>query len=258
MIAQRNTGRARDSSGSALRRELDDDYWATLARTADLVRKLTSLADRYDAVSDGDGDVRAAERRASVALLRTAAESGRQLIRSLEAPPSAPAGQEASPTERDDRSRVRDLRASGRDAAAERRDERASHRDAALRQAGGDRDPDFAGRLFAASERDEAAGDRAAALADRRAAADDRARSATRVVVDLDKHARAYAMITRPEERELVRQAQGILMARAGITAGEAFEALLLAAMGPVAPEGVVELEIRETAPRSGGEQDAT
>lgn len=222
-------------------RELAEQYLATMERTADLVRELTSLADRYDAAIL-DGDTRAADSRHQVTLMRAAAESGRQLIRSLE-PPALPPGAQPrpSPLERADRARRRDVQASMRDAAAEARDERASKRDARVRALTGDEDVDWADRWLAACDRDAAAGDRADALADRRAAQADRALAVrTRALavrtraVGIDSQARTHALVTRLEERASVRQAQGILMQRAGLTAGEALEALLLAATGPM------------------------
>ena len=229
MTTQRTANEVGTTRDGDVRPDPVVDYWQTLARTADLVRKLTSLADRYDEAGDDDG--RAAQRRASVALMRAAAESGRRLVNALVPPPATPASaHEASPEERADAARARDVRASARDAAAEIRDQRAAGRDRVVRRVGGDSDIDFSGQWLAACDRDEAVGDRAAAQGDRRAAADDRAVAASRVVVDLDKYANSYALITRLEEREIVRQAQGVLMARAGISAGEAFEALLLAA----------------------------
>lgn len=240
MTMQRTTG---DTANSTVRHDPAQDYWQTLARTADLARKLTALADRYDLA--GDGDARAEERRASVALMRTVADSAHRLISSVTPPPPAAAPHGPTSSERADGAQARDVRAAGRDAAADQRDERAVRRDRAVRRAGADGDADFAGRFLAACDRDDAVGDRAAALADRRAAAADRTVDAARVVVDLDKHARSYALVTLPEEQEIVRQAQGVLMARAGITAGEAFEALLLAAAGQLEADGVVGVEPR-------------
>ena len=77
------------TTGRLAAREAAEQYWTTMARTADLVRKLTSLADRYDAMQDGD-DVQAADRRRRVATMRTTAESGRRLIHSLAPPAHAP------------------------------------------------------------------------------------------------------------------------------------------------------------------------
>lgn len=231
--------------------DLADEYWQTLARTADLVRKLTALADRYEAAAEG-GDERASERRASVALMRSAAESGRQLITSLAPPPPVLASvHEASSAERADGARARDVRASGRDAAADGRDVRAAGRDRASRGVASDGDDCFPGRFLAACDRDDAVGDRAAALADRRAAAADRAAAASGPLVDLDQHARSYARVTRLEEQEIIRQAQGVLMARAGISAAEAFEALLLAAENPSAPGAVVKQALEPAEPDS-------
>lgn len=216
------------TSSTAAERELSEQYWNTMARTADLVSKLTSLADRYDLAVPRD-PVRAASSRDRVALMRTAAESGRQLIRSL-APPALPPGTQPEPSvlERADRARHRDVQASRRDAAAEGRDGRAVDRDVRARAATGDQDAAFPGRFLAACDRDSAAGDRADAFADRRAAHVDREQAGTPVVPDIEEQAQVYALFTRLEERTIVRQAQGILMQRYGLTAGEAFEALLV------------------------------
>lgn len=239
-------------------RELAEQYWAAMTRTADLVRKLSALADRYDA-SEEDGDPRAAGRRASAALMRTTAESGRRLLRSL-APPAFPSGEQppASALEQADRARCRDLRAAGRDVTAEVRDERASTRDRSARAVTGDDDLGFAARFLAACDRDDAAGDRAAALADRRAAQTDRGRGATGHPCDRHREAGAYALLTLLEDRVVVRQAQGVLMARAGMTAGEAFEALLLAATGPMTLDGVADHVLRRAELPGGQESDVT
>lgn len=231
--------------GSAVNRELAEQYWTMMARTADLVRKLTSLADRYDAAVR-DSDTRAADTRQKVALMRATAESGRRLIRSL-APPALPQEEQPvpPPEDRAEPARRRDVEASRRDARAEERDERATERDVRMRALTGDEDVDWAGRFLAACDRDAAAGDRADALADRRAAQGDRERTAPARAPGLDSQARTYALVTRLEERATVRQAQGILMERAGLTAGEAFEALLLAATGPLTLDGVAEHVIR-------------
>ena len=178
--------------GTAAERELAEQYWTTMAHTAELVRKLTSLADRYEAAIV-DGSLRAAHSRVRVALMRSTADSGRRLIRAL-APPvpllEEPAGASA---------------AARTESAAEVRAPR----------------PD------------------ADALADRRAAKADRHLAAAPPVLDLDSQARAYALVARLEERAVIRQAQGVLMARYGLTAAEAFEALLLAAGSATTLDGV-------------------
>jgi hypothetical protein len=223
------------SPAGALGRDLAQDYWGTLARTADLVRKLTALADRYDALGE-DAVGPNAQRRASVALMRSTAQAGRQLVRSLLLPSEGPSGRDAlageSAVGRADRARVRDLRAATRDATAEDRDERALARDTALRRVGMHRDGDEPGRFFAACDRDDAAGDRAHAQADRRAAACDRDASLSEASTDAGAHARNLTLITKLGARAVVRQAQGVLMERDGLSAAEAFEALLLAASG--------------------------
>jgi hypothetical protein len=130
-------------------RDPAEQHGSALTQTADLVRKLTALADRYEAAIRG-ADARAADSRQRVALLRAAAQAGSRLIRS--------------------------------DAAA-----------------GG-----------------------------------------------LDDLARSYELVTRLDQRALVRQAQGVLMECGGLTAGEAFEALLLAATGPLTLDAVAEHVLRE------------
>lgn len=230
---------ARDISRAAAQapgRELGETYWATLARTADLVRKLTSLADRYDRAIEPD-DPRAAERRAATALMRATAASGRQLIGSL-APPALPdePGRTTSVQELADTASSRDVRAAARDAVAEGRDHRAADRDARVRALSGDDDRDFAARFLAACDRDDAAGDRAAAREDRRAAARDRGLPQAG---GLEAQAGVYALLTTLEQRALVRQAQGALMQRAGVTAGEAFAALVLATTGALTLDDV-------------------
>lgn len=238
-----------DQAGTTTRRAdsrgLAQQYWTTMARTADLVRKLTALADRYEAALEDGGRPEAGTRH-RVALMRATADAGRQLIRSR-APDAFPsAGQSAaSPLERRDGAGSRDVRASGRDAAAQLRDERAAERDSRVRDITGDDDVDFSGRFLAACDRDDAAGDRADALADRRAAQRDRSHDGPGS--STDEQARTYALVTRLEERAVVRQAQGILMHRAGLTAGEAFEALLLAATGPMTLDSVAEHVVRES-----------
>lgn len=89
----------------------------TAARTADLVRKLTALADRYDRAIQ-DGDVGAADRRRRVALLRGAAEAGRRLIPAL-APSAPPLGEQPGIPGRGDATADPDVPVCRRDAAAE-------------------------------------------------------------------------------------------------------------------------------------------
>lgn len=178
--------------GTATERELAEQHWATMAHTADLVRKLTTLADRYEAAIV-DGSLRAAHSRVRVALMRSTADSGRRLIRAL-APPVPLLAEPAA-------------------ASAATETESAAEVPA--------RRPD------------------ADALADRRAAKADRHLAAAPPVLDLDSQARKYALLTRLEERAVVRQAQGVLMARYGLTAAEAFETLLLAATSPTTLDSV-------------------
>lgn len=201
------------------------ELWTRLAGTANLVCRLTTLADRYEAAIAA-GDRQAEEGRPLVVLMRVAAEAGRKLLRS-HAPAASPVAEQPTATElqRSDRARSRDLEASARDAAAQVRDERATQRDVLVRAVLGDGDLDFAGRFLAACDRDSAAGDRADSLADRRASQRDREAHAT--TMNLTPQARAFSLVTRLEERAIVRQAQGILMARAGLSADEALQALL-------------------------------
>lgn len=225
------------ASGGAGGLDLAEQYWTTMARTADLVRKLTALADRYDAEIAG-GDQHTADCRRRVALMRATAEAGRQLIRSR-APHAFPVRQQSAPTalERSDGAHSRDVHASMRDAAAQVRDERARAPDARVRAVLEDQDADSSGRFLAACDRDASAGDRADSLADRREAQRDRDHRPP--AMDLTTQTGTCSLVTRLEERVVVRQAQGILMARAGISAGEAFEALLLAATGAMTLDDV-------------------
>lgn len=168
--------------GGAAGGELAEQHPATSARTADLVRKLTSLADRYEAaLQDGD-DIGAGDSRQRVALLRTTAASGRRLIRSLARPATGP------------------------------------------------------------MEREAPAADRGDALAERRAAQVSREQAGAARGTRQD---RTHALVTRLAECAIVRQAQGILMERAGLTAQEAYEALTLAATGPLTLDGVADHVVR-------------
>jgi hypothetical protein len=78
-------------------RDLAEQYWMTMARTADLVRKLTALADRYDAAIAA-GERQAADCGPRVALMRATAEAGRQLIGSR-APVAVPRGEQPAVTD---------------------------------------------------------------------------------------------------------------------------------------------------------------
>ena len=212
---------------TAAEEELLEQYWTTMARTADLVRKLTSLADRYDATIE-DGDPHAADRRRRVALMRRTAESGRRLIRSL-APPPLAAGDMPAPSvpQRADGARSRD-----------------AERDIPVRRIAGDENPELPDRFFAACDRDAATTDRGDALAGRRAAKLDRDRTAAASALDVDSQPQSYALVARLDECAVVRQAQGLLMARSGVTAGEAFETLLTAT-GVLTLEDVAEHVVR-------------
>lgn len=118
---QVTTDRVGTTTGGACGREFAEQYWTTIARTADLVRRLTSLADSYDAAIR-DGDVPSADSRLRVALIRTKAESARRLIQSLALPGLRRASTTylASLSERVDRGRDREVRASGRVRATRR------------------------------------------------------------------------------------------------------------------------------------------
>lgn len=217
------------TTGTRTGQDLAAEHLATMARTADLVRKLTALADRYDAMHDDDG--RAAARACLTVRLRAAADAGRLLLRTSAPPVTPEAGVPVvSVQERADRAASRDVQAAGRDAAAESRDVQARHRDERLRGLDDDADACFPGRFLAACGRDDAAGDRAEAFADRRAAAADRAAAARPTGLGVNAQAAGYALITRLEGRSFVREAQGVLMTRDGLSAGEAFETLMLSA----------------------------
>ena len=121
---------------------------------------------------------------------------------------------------------VRDARASRRDAAAQRRDERAMGRDRAERARQGDNDRAFPDRFLSAGDRDEAAGDRAEARADRQAAERDRDAAAAPIATEVEGQAHSYAMVVGADARAVMREAQGVLMERAKMSAGESFAAL--------------------------------
>lgn len=238
MSADRNGANAVPAQGQQA-----EDYRSAMVRTADLVRTLTELADRCDAPGN-DGGAQTDKARAAAGLMRASAAAGRRLVRSL-APPGLPPGDPSPPSarERADRARHRDVQAAGRDAAAQARDERAAKRDVRERAVTGDGDLAFPNRFLAACDRDDAAGDRAEAHDDRRAAHADRVRAERPLPVPAQ--APTYALIALLEQRVLVRQAQGVLMDRAGMTADDAFEALLVAATGPLTLDDVANHVLR-------------
>jgi len=210
------------------------EHWAVVASAADLARRATALAGRYDALPDG-GDARASGRRESVARLRDAASSAQRLITSLmgslpgesmrQEPAQSSAAGRAAP------GRTRDVVASRRDRAAEDRDLEASLRDRQARGVSADRDPGFAARFLSARDRDDAAGDRAHAFEDRRAARGDRMRADGQTpppTPTAEVRAARDSLSERLDAGHTFHQAQGMLMERSGMSATEAFEALLL------------------------------
>lgn len=214
--------------GGRQRRPLRLEHWASVASAADLARKATALADRYDALPDV-GDARAAARRESVVRLRAAAASAQRLITSLmgSLPLESTRREPAQVSAAARSGGVRDALATRRDRAAEARDLKASVRDRRARVVSADGDAGFADRFLSACDRDEAAGDRASAMDDRAAAQDDQ--------VAGQSSWPSPAVVTAPSsafERldagRTFHQALGMLMARSGMSAAEAFEALLL------------------------------
>jgi hypothetical protein len=210
---------------------LRHEHWVTVASAADLAHKATALADRYDALPDS-GDARAARRRESLARLRAAAASAQLLIASLVGPlpsqsprrePAQSSGAGQGPAD------LRDAVAARRDLDAEGRDLKASERDQQARRVRDDLDPGFAHRFLAACDRDEAAGDRALAFDDRLAARDDRVRTEGQIPsLAAELRDAPRSLFERLDAGSTFHQAQGILMARSGMSAAEAFEALLL------------------------------
>jgi hypothetical protein len=220
---------ADDASGQ---RDLCLEQWAAVASAADLARKATALADRYDALPD-TGDAPAARRRESVARLRAAAASAQRLITSLlgalASESMRPEPAPASAARRSEPADLRDAVAARRDRAAEARDLEASVRDRQSRGVNADLDPGFVDRFLSARDRDEAAGDRAAAFAHRRAARDDRVQADGYLPSPpAEVRAGLRGLFQRLDVGRTFHQAQGVLMARSGMSAAEAFEALLL------------------------------
>lgn len=134
--------------------------------------------------------------------------------------------------ERDGAALARRERAVGRDVAAPGRDRRS-------RAAHDDGDPGFPDRLLSGLDVDASAGDRADALGDERAAREDRQHSREdrqRASDDRDAATAdaqtavedAAGLRAGMESRTVIGQAQGVLIARLGITADEAFARLVL------------------------------
>lgn len=171
---------------SQQRRTLRPEDWAAAASAADLARKATTLADRYDALPDS-GDARSSRRRESVARLRAAAASAQRLITSLVVPlPPESTRRELAPS------------------SAVRRSDPATLRDAVV------------------ARRDTAAEDLAAR--------DDRVQSEGQVPsAPAEVTAALHSLFERLDAGRTFHQAQGILMARSGMSAADAFDALLLA-----------------------------
>ena len=164
-------------------------------------------------------------------------------------PPRDPDVLAALAKERDALADARDGVADEREVAAAERRERAAGRDVAAsqrdrrsRRAHDDGDPGFPDRFMSGRDVDASAGDRADALGEERAAREDRQQSredrqrasddrdaAAADARDTAEAAAAEAAGLREgmESRTVIGQAQGLLMARLGITADEAFARLV-------------------------------
>ncbi len=217
--------------GNRERPPLSLEQWLTVASAADLARKATTLADRYEALPDS-GDARAARRCESVARLRASVASAQLFIASLVGPwPSQGRRQEPAPSSGSGQgpADLRDTAAARRDLDADGRDLKASERDRQARRVSDDLDPQFADRFMAARDRDDAADDHAFAREDRLAARGDRLRAEEQLPSPAAEAGDAPGSLSeRLEAGRTVHQAQGMLMARSGLSASEAFEALLL------------------------------
>jgi hypothetical protein len=126
------------------------------------------------------------------------------------------------------RADARNARARARDEAAEARDVRASQRDQRFRVATGDEDQGFAARFLSAGDRDDAAGDRVDAQHDRQESETDRLQAADLLVPPpglITDHPDFQDAL---EQRGIIGQAQGLLMASMHIDADSAFEVLRL------------------------------
>jgi hypothetical protein len=124
-----------------------------------------------------------------------------------------------------------DRLAAARDVAALDRDGRGSTRDQAARRPVDDHDPGFADRFLSGTDRDAAAGNRSDSADDRRAAAGQRERAGEdrRRSAKVGHRARAKEEQFRQgmETRNVIGQAQGMLMQRYDVSADEAFEMLV-------------------------------
>ena len=126
------------------------------------------------------------------------------------------------------RAKARNARAQARDEAAEARDLRASARDQRFRVATGDEDRGFAARFLSAGDRDDAAGDRVDAQHDRQESETDRRQAADA------RETSSGTLMDHPdfqqalEERSIIGQAQGLLMASMHVDADAAFDLLRL------------------------------
>lgn len=156
--------------------------------------------------------------------------------------------------ERDALAGDRDAAADAREVAALRRrgragdrDVAASERDRCSRMAHDDGDPGFPHRFLSGRDVDASAGDRADALSDERSAHRDRQRSGEdRQRASDDREAATEAAQAAADEaaeeadhlregmdsRTVIGQAQGLLMAKHGITADEAFDRLVTTSQG--------------------------
>lgn len=169
--------------------------------------------------------------------------------RRADAGPADPGLRAELARERDELAEQRDAAADARAGEALLRRQRATDRDVAavqrdrrIREAHDDADPGFPSMFLSARDADASAGDRAASLSDERAARQDRDRAredrqhaARQRDIAADEAASAADRADREaadlrdgvETRTLIGQAQGLLMARHGISADEAFERLV-------------------------------
>lgn len=227
MTSTRKTAAPPGPAASSEERDVRRDGSALMAQTRDLAQKLTALADRYDALPTPLQPLRERERSVNIALMRLVAASGSRLATTWalcdQEQPERACGVPADP---DASARARDAQARCRDDAAERRDQRASVRDRQARADTADLDPGFPDRFLSADDRDDAAGDRAAALEDRVAARRDRELRSAGAPAE-EQHTDPRRLLEQLKAKETFHQAQGLLMARSGMTASDAFEALL-------------------------------
>ncbi|HET6818309.1 MAG TPA: ANTAR domain-containing protein [Mycobacteriales bacterium] len=141
-------------------------------------------------------------------------------------------------TQRDSLASEHDDRASRRDDVSLQRDVRSSARDVRARTIDKDRDVGFTDRFLAAVDRDDAAGDRADSFDDRAGSKRDRERAAEHRDRAAHDRAEALARTLRAENelatlrdaldsRNVIGQAQGLLMSRYGVDAEQAFAMLV-------------------------------